>query len=226
MAYYYATISQIDHHVGRLIALLKEKRLYDNTLIVFTADHGEYLGYHHLLLKGNHMYDPLVKVPLVIKWPDGRRAGSVSQRLVSNVDLAPTLCRAAGLQPAAEMRGEDLGTEGPGARSSSANTGQSWRWPARDLDKLILVGMVAWREPFLRPAKGPAGDAQPLPFAGGSGEGQATDGSHCGLAAPAGADVLCGSSIAADPGAERASARLEASRGDHRVLSAKMQQRN
>ena len=72
MAYYYATISQIDHHVGRLIALLKEKGLYDNTLIVFTADHGEYLGYHHLLLKGNHMYDPLVKVPLVIKWPDGR----------------------------------------------------------------------------------------------------------------------------------------------------------
>lgn len=51
MAYYYATISQIDHHVGRLIAVLKEKRLYDNTLIVFTADHGEYLGHHHLLLK-------------------------------------------------------------------------------------------------------------------------------------------------------------------------------
>ena len=58
--------------------LLKEKGLYENTLIVFTADHGEYLGYHHMLLKGNHMYDPLVKVPLVIKWPRGRSAGQVS----------------------------------------------------------------------------------------------------------------------------------------------------
>jgi arylsulfatase A-like enzyme len=45
MAYYYATILQIDHHVGRLVDLLKEKGIYDNTLIVLTADHGEYLGF-------------------------------------------------------------------------------------------------------------------------------------------------------------------------------------
>lgn len=114
MAYYYATITQIDYHLGRMIGLLKEKGLYQNTLIVFTADHGEYLGSHHMLLKANHMYDPLVKVPLVIKWPGGRHAGTVSRRLVSNIDVAPTLCRAAGLRPAAEMHGEDLGADGPG----------------------------------------------------------------------------------------------------------------
>jgi arylsulfatase A-like enzyme len=113
MAYYYANISLIDHQVGRLIALLKAEHLYDNTLIVFTADHGEYMGFHHMILKANHMYDPLVKVPLLIKWPGGRRAGMVSERLVSNVDLAPTLCRAAGLRPDAEMHGEDLGADGP-----------------------------------------------------------------------------------------------------------------
>lgn len=111
MAYYYASISQIDRQVGRFVTLLKDKGLYDKTLVVFTADHGEYLGFHHMLLKSNHMYDPLVKVPLIVKWPDRRRAGTVSQRLVSNIDLAPTLCRAAGLPPAAEMSGEDLNSE-------------------------------------------------------------------------------------------------------------------
>lgn len=109
MAYYYATISHIDHQVGRLTAWLKGENLYDNTLIIYTADHGEYMGFHHMLLKGNHMYDPLVKVPLVIKWPGGRNAGTVAQRLVSNIDLAPTLCSAAGLPPTPGLPGEDLG---------------------------------------------------------------------------------------------------------------------
>jgi len=63
MAYYYATISQIDAHVGRMIAVLKQKGLYDDTLIIYTADHGDFMGFHHMVLKGNHMYDPLIKVP-------------------------------------------------------------------------------------------------------------------------------------------------------------------
>jgi arylsulfatase A-like enzyme len=155
MAYYYASISQIDHHVGRLVAVLKEKRLYDNTLIVFTADHGEYLGFHHLLLKGNHMYDPVVKVPLVIKWPDGRRAGSVSQRLVSNVDLAPTLCRAAGLKPAAEMRGEDLGTEGPQREVVFCEYGPKLAMARTQSEKLILVGWSSGESLFFDLRKDP-----------------------------------------------------------------------
>ena len=114
LAYYYATISQIDHHVGRMVKLLKNKGLYDNTLIVFTSDHGDYMGFHHMLLKGNYMYDPVVKVPLIVKWPGSRHAGTVSQRLVNNIDLAPTFCRAAGLKPAASMRGHALQDGGPG----------------------------------------------------------------------------------------------------------------
>ncbi|MEM7030928.1 MAG: sulfatase-like hydrolase/transferase, partial [Chloroflexota bacterium] len=81
MALYYATISQIDHQVGRLIDYLKQQGLYDDTLILYTSDHGEYLGFHHLLLKGNYMYDPLAKVPLIIKYPNQRRAGEVSSEL-------------------------------------------------------------------------------------------------------------------------------------------------
>jgi arylsulfatase len=154
MAYYYATISQIDHNVGRLIALLKERGLYDNTLIVFTGDHGEYLGYHHMLLKGNQMYDPLVKVPLVIKWPGGRGAGAVAPRLVSNIDLAPTLCRAAGLQPASSMCGEDLGQEAPGRDIVFCEAGPA-RAMARTRSHKLLTGAASGETLFFNLAEDP-----------------------------------------------------------------------
>jgi arylsulfatase A-like enzyme len=97
-----------------MLGLLRQKGLYDDTLIVYTADHGEFMGFHHMLLKGNYMYDPLVKVPLIVKWPGGERAGAVSQRMVGNIDLAPTLCRAAGCQVAAQMHGRALQDPGNG----------------------------------------------------------------------------------------------------------------
>ncbi|MEM7125239.1 MAG: sulfatase-like hydrolase/transferase [Chloroflexota bacterium] len=101
MAYYYATISQIDHHVGRLIEVLKARGLYEKTLILYNSDHGDYLGFHHLLLKGNYMYDPLIKVPLIVKYPAQSqaaqaKAGTVSQKLVNSTDIAPTLLALAG----------------------------------------------------------------------------------------------------------------------------------
>jgi arylsulfatase len=107
-AYYYASITHIDHHVGRMIKLLKQKNLYDNTMVIFTSDHGEYLGFHHMLLKGNYMYDPLAKVPLIVKYPGKRDKGSVSNNLVSNIDLAPTILKTAHLKPGGRMRGLDL----------------------------------------------------------------------------------------------------------------------
>ena len=115
MAYYYATIEQIDAQVGRMIALLKRKDLYDNTLIVYTSDHGEYMGYHHLLLKGGYMYEALTRVPLIIKYPGGARAGTTYSGLVNNVDVAPTILGQTGCVPVPGMRGLDL-AENPGGK--------------------------------------------------------------------------------------------------------------
>jgi arylsulfatase A-like enzyme len=123
---YYATITQIDHHVGRMLDLLRRKGLYEDTLVVYTSDHGDYLGYHHLLLKGNRLYDPLAKVPLVVKYPGNARAGETDDSLVSNVDLAPTFLKAAELPAPRSLPGRDLiggsapefvFAEDPGARS-------------------------------------------------------------------------------------------------------------
>lgn len=114
MAYYYATIEDIDRQVARMVDILKRKGLYDNTMVIFTSDHGEYMGFHHMLLKGNYLYDPLGKVPLIVKYPGSNRAGAVDKSLVSNTDVAPTILAQAG-QPAPEtMRGRDLTKGGPG----------------------------------------------------------------------------------------------------------------
>ena len=113
-AYYYATITHVDHHVGRIIEELKRRKLYDDTLIVFTSDHGEYLGFHHMLTKGNHMYDPLAKVPLIIKFPRQRFNGRVSDDLVNTLDVTATILSEAGESLAPDMRGSRLGEAGPG----------------------------------------------------------------------------------------------------------------
>ena len=94
MAYYFALISQIDHQVGRIVALLKKKGAYENTMIVYTADHGEYLGYHHLLLKDGPLYDPIVRVPLAIKFAGGARAGETHPGQVTSLDVAASILAA------------------------------------------------------------------------------------------------------------------------------------
>jgi arylsulfatase A-like enzyme len=139
MAYYYGAVSQIDRQVGRMIDSLKQRGLYDDTTIVFTADHGEYMGQHHLLLKGGLMYDSLLKVPLIVKWPGNPNAGKVSDRLANNIDLAPTFCSVAGLDPAESMYGTDLSIEsGPELLFSESQMGNQIAARSRTR-KLILV---------------------------------------------------------------------------------------
>jgi arylsulfatase A-like enzyme len=111
MAYYYASISLIDHQIGKFIELLKEKGLYDNTLIVFTSDHGDYMGFHHMILKANYMYDPIMKVPLIIKYPYQKDKGVSSQKLVSNIDVATTILKQTDCEIGGDMSGYDLTTE-------------------------------------------------------------------------------------------------------------------
>jgi arylsulfatase A-like enzyme len=108
MGMYYGTISQIDHHVGRMVAALKARGLYDNTLILYNSDHGDYMGYHHLLLKGNYMYESVIRVPLIIKYPGQTNGGTASDALVNSIDAAPTLLNVTGCEVPSEMVGADL----------------------------------------------------------------------------------------------------------------------
>lgn len=108
---YYAMVSLIDAQVGRILQVLDERQLADDTLVIFTSDHGELLGDHGQLFKGPVHYEGLLRVPLVVRG-GAFQAGSVSSDPVGLIDLAPTMLRAAGLEAPAGMEGRPL-LEGP-----------------------------------------------------------------------------------------------------------------
>ena len=114
MAAYYGTISHLDFQLGRVIQRLRDLDAYQNTMIIFTSDHGEYLGFHHMLLKAGPMYDPVVQVPLIVKPAQAQHDGAASdgprvdQRLTSGQDIVPTTLTGLGIRPAPDLDGHDL----------------------------------------------------------------------------------------------------------------------
>ena len=101
VAAYYAMIELIDDQVGRMLQALDDTGQRENTLVIFTSDHGEMLGDHGIFLKGPHFYDCAIRVPLVLRWPARFPAGLRSNALVELMDLATTVLEACGL-PALE----------------------------------------------------------------------------------------------------------------------------
>lgn len=95
-AYYYGCISHVDYHLGRILDCLKETGQWDDTMIVFSSDHGEHLGDLNCFGKRS-MHDASAKVPLVVRYPDRFAKGQVCDRPVSLVDILPTFTAAAGL---------------------------------------------------------------------------------------------------------------------------------
>jgi len=100
-------IAYIDAQLGQLIDWLKRENLYDNTMIVVTADHGESFGERRLFQHGNSLYSNLLHVGLVVKYPHQAHTGVVSTP-VSLIDILPTVLRAAGVEPPAGVQGVDL----------------------------------------------------------------------------------------------------------------------
>ncbi len=95
-----------DHHIGRLLADLKERGLYDDSIIVLTGDHGEGFGEHGVDFHGYHLYAAQTKVPLLIKIPGIEPRHVITA--AGHVDILPTLANLVGAQPTAEMMGRSL----------------------------------------------------------------------------------------------------------------------
>lgn len=114
----YAMVDLIDKGVGKILDALKESGALEDTVIIFTADHGELMGDHGLWLKGPFFYDGLVNVPLMMHTPEDN--ASVTEVLASSVDIYPTCCELLGvptpgscdgMSQAAALRGEKVRTE-------------------------------------------------------------------------------------------------------------------
>lgn len=108
IAAYYAMIKLIDDQLGRILDVLAETGQRDNTVIVFTSDHGEMLGDHGLIQKGCRFYEGLVRVPLIFSFPENFVSGIKSDALVELVDKVPTLLELAGLEVPEGMHGRSL----------------------------------------------------------------------------------------------------------------------
>jgi arylsulfatase A-like enzyme len=124
-ANYYGMISLIDHNVGRIVTALDDLGLAENTLVIYTTDHGELLGNHGLYLKGPTPYEDLLRVTLVARGP-GVAAGRVVAEPVSTLDIAATICGAAGLQPGHEMQSRSLGTLLSGGAETRETAYSEW----------------------------------------------------------------------------------------------------
>ncbi len=115
-AMYDGGIAYADARLGSIIAAMRDLDLLEDTLIAVTADHGEALGEHGLLGHKCDLYEPLVHVPLVVRYPDAFAPGSRAGMLVQTLDLAPTILDLAGVdRPDAPyvMQGRSLlGTDG------------------------------------------------------------------------------------------------------------------
>jgi choline-sulfatase len=98
-ACYYASISLIDAQVGRLLDVLEETGQAENTIVVYTTDHGDQMGAHGLLMKGPPPYEETYRIPLIVRWPGVVAPGTTSDALVSSMDLAPTIVEMAGCAP-------------------------------------------------------------------------------------------------------------------------------
>ena len=106
---YYAMVSEVDHHVGRLLDRLDELGLAEDTIVLFTSDHGEWLGEHLRYGKGYPGHDCVTRVPCIIRWPASTAApGRTCSGLAEAVDVLPSLLEAAGVQIPRPLQGHSL----------------------------------------------------------------------------------------------------------------------
>jgi len=106
-ASYWAMCDLIDEQFGRILETLEKTGQLENTIIIFTSDHGEMLGDHGIYLKGPYFYEPAIHVPLIISWP-GQIQPQKSTALVELTDIAQTLLDAIGLPHHPGMQGKSL----------------------------------------------------------------------------------------------------------------------
>lgn len=100
-------ISCVDDGVGKVLDALRANGQFDNTVICFSSDHGDYLGDFNLLLKGSMPFRGITRVPFIWSDPDNR-SGAVSNALASTIDISATVCNRVGLAPYNGIQGKSL----------------------------------------------------------------------------------------------------------------------
>jgi arylsulfatase len=147
IASYYCLIEAIDEEIGRVIAELKDRGLYANTVICFNADHGDFNGDHGLFHKNLGIYESIQRIPFILRLPDGPR-GVRRRQLIESIDMHPTLCEACGIAVPEGVEGRSLlpivYRDEPGRDECLCEyawrfEGRPWRFNALRTDRWRLV---------------------------------------------------------------------------------------
>ncbi|MEM7522386.1 MAG: sulfatase-like hydrolase/transferase, partial [Pseudomonadota bacterium] len=109
----YGMITMIDDAVGRVFARLEALDLAEDTVVIFTSDHGDYMGDHGLMLKLLLHYQSIIRVPFIWRDPGQAAAGVAEPSLASSIDIASTILARAGVQGFNGMQGRDLFADPP-----------------------------------------------------------------------------------------------------------------
>jgi arylsulfatase A-like enzyme len=108
LAFYYGLVSQIDYNIGLILEELDRLGLTENTIIVYTADHGEMMSEHKAWTKGMTGYDATIRVPMIIRYKDQFAGGRKIEDLACSIDLLPTLLNLSGLSIPKNIEGKSL----------------------------------------------------------------------------------------------------------------------
>jgi arylsulfatase A-like enzyme len=107
-AYYYALISHVDDQIGKILKVLEESGQMEDTLIIFTADHGEHLGDHNLISKGPPGLDSCARVPLIVRWPEKITAGQKHTAIIESLDISAAIIDYCGIQQPPGFQGRSF----------------------------------------------------------------------------------------------------------------------
>ena len=157
-AAYIGEIEYLDQYLGELFAGLKERGLYDDTLIVITADHGEEFHEHGGWWHGQTLYDEQTHVPYIVKLPGKARAGEVNSHLARNLDLAPTFLHFAGLPKGAMMQGQSLFD----AAGEFTNASIGYSYAENNFEGIVLQAVRTTTHKVIRANEGNKRNLPPL----------------------------------------------------------------
>ncbi len=107
-AYTDRKIVYMDHHIGRLFEDLKKRKLYDEAMIIVVADHGNLDGEHYSFGHNTELYDILIHVPLIIKYPKSMQRTGAVDHYVSTIDLMPEILKVCGLPITEDVQGQPV----------------------------------------------------------------------------------------------------------------------
>jgi choline-sulfatase len=143
-AAYYGLVTEFDRHVGRILGALREAGLEENTIVVYTTDHGEKAGENGLWWKFN-FYDGSVSVPLIISYPAGVKGGQRVREIASMVDIGPTLCDFSGGEKMPMATGRSLRPLLEGRTAGWPNEAFSELPPAAGVPATRMIRSGRWK---------------------------------------------------------------------------------